>query len=297
VGRQARLDGGAGALRGRIGAVRAGVERHQPDRLPGLAGLRRRADLPADADPGRQGRGWAAQQPPDRHGQFAAGARADSRPGGRRCDPQLAELALAVPGQHACDRRRPGARLAAPAPGSPGSRCRPPVPGRDRARAARTGVGRDSARPVEPLPRRRDRPHRRTRPAGGRGRAVGRVLRLGARTRRPSADRRYPIAAAALARDRIHRLVYRRRSDLRRHVPTAALLSAAARANRAPCRAAAHPPRRRLAGRALCGQQARRPARSPPHHDRQLPARRRRDRAVRVGRPPIPACGCSALCF
>ena len=35
----------------------------------------------------------------------------------------------------------------------------------------------------------------------------------------------------------------------------------------------------------LRGQQARRPARSPPGHDRQLPARRRRDRAVRVRRP------------
>ena len=35
----------------RVGPVRAVLERRQPDRLPGPAGLRRRADLPADADP------------------------------------------------------------------------------------------------------------------------------------------------------------------------------------------------------------------------------------------------------
>jgi MFS family permease len=45
-----------------------------------------------------------------------------------------------------------------------------------------------------------DRPCRRTHPADGWGRAAGRVLRLGARTPRTSADRRYPTARAALAR-------------------------------------------------------------------------------------------------
>src|SRR6202046_5182646 len=43
----------------------------------------------------------------------AAGARPGPRPGDRRGDPQLAELALAVPGQRAGDRGRIGAGLAA----------------------------------------------------------------------------------------------------------------------------------------------------------------------------------------
>jgi MFS family permease len=66
-------------------------------------------------------------------------------------DPQLAELAVAVPGQRAGDRDRASAGLAAAAPRPPRYRRRARAPGCDRARAARPGARHDSARPVERL--------------------------------------------------------------------------------------------------------------------------------------------------
>ena len=101
-GGKAGLDGGAGAVRARLAAVLRGVlERREPDRLPGPAGLRRRSDLHADPDARREGRGWASGQQPDRRCQPAGRARPNPRSGDRRADPELAELALGVSGQRA----------------------------------------------------------------------------------------------------------------------------------------------------------------------------------------------------
>ena len=103
------------------------------------------------------------------------------------------------------------------------------APGRDRARPARAGTRRDPARPVEPLRGRRDRPRRRARPAAGRDRAARRVHRLGARP-----GDRQPVVDVRLLRLRSlgsasGGLVHRRRGHVRRHVPAAAVLPAAAR--------------------------------------------------------------------
>ena len=127
--------------------------------------------------------------------------------------------------------------------------------------------------------------HRRTRPAGGRGRAGGRVLRLGARTRRPSADRRYRLLRLRLART-ASTVLFTAGAAIYAAMFLLPLYYQQLRGQTVLHAGLLLIPQARLAGRALCGQQARRPARSPPHHDRQLPARRRRDRAVRVGRPP-----------
>ena len=153
--------------------------------------------------------GGQRQQPADGDGQPADRPRPDPRSGARRGHPQLAELALAVPGQRAGDRRRAAARLALPAtPTAPTSERPDPAPRLDVIGLALLGpalvgillglsqLSEDGGA----------RPRRRAGAAAQRDRAAGRLHRLGVAARRAPADRRHPSAAPALARQRLRAL-------------------------------------------------------------------------------------------
>ena len=184
IRRQAALDGRPDPVRRWLGPVRHGLERGEPDRLPGAPGRGRRHDLPAHADPGHADRscgpgGWQFfLRPGGGHGQPAHRGRPDPRPGAGRGDLELARLALAVPDQRAGLRGRPLPGLAVP-PGRRSRLAQHPLPaGPARPAADRARPGRDPVRPVERGQERRSRPRRRAGPADRRAGAAGRLRGL-----------------------------------------------------------------------------------------------------------------------
>ncbi|CAI8692651.1 putative Major Facilitator Superfamily protein [Burkholderia sp. IT-111MI5] len=257
-----------------VGAVRARVVRAVIDRVPRAARRQRRAARADGADDDRARR-RPADGPRNRLRGGARAARADPRPRGRRRDPAVRVVALAVSREPA--RRRAGARAGRAVPaGRPGRR----ATAQTRLDRPRLAVARPRAVPVWRRADRHGARHRRDRMLCA---AARRVRALRATQGRKRTDRSRAVSLPRIRRGGRHAVPVERRDvrgpDADSRVPDPGVRALAGRDG-----LAARAARARHARHLSVDGRVDEPVRRTPAGRRRCVARLRRDAAVRVPR-------------